>query len=39
MSEENKDDDILENMNLVDFDNAKKKKKKKKPKPEPEGND
>ena len=33
MAEDNKNaDEILENMNLVDFDNTKKKKKKKKKK-------
>ena len=30
MSEDKKDDEILENMNLVDLDSKKKKKKKKK---------
>lgn len=30
MSEEQKDEDIMQNMNLVDFGEAKKKKKKKK---------
>ena len=29
MSEDNKEGEILENMNLIDFDNTKKKKKRK----------
>ena len=37
MSEENKDEEILENMNLIDLDNTKKKKKKKKVKKDEDG--
>lgn len=36
MSEENKEDEILENMNLIDLDTTKKKKKKKKTKTKPD---